>query len=213
MDIVTDVIVAGAGSPWLYIALFALVAIDGFFPPMPSESVIVALGALAVSTGTPHVALLLLVAAAGAIAGDTVAFSLGRRFGTDRFAWMRRPRVQGVVSAAETRLSRRAASFIVTARFIPIGRVAVNITAGATGFPRRRFVLLSAVAGSLWAVWSVLIGVAAGAWLHDYPALGVVVSVIVALGLGLVIDAVASRLEVRRRRRAPRAQLMQAPSA
>ena len=73
------------------------------------------------------------------------------------------------------------------------------MAAGAVGFPARRFVGYAAIAAVAWALWSVLLGVAAGAVLHDRPLLAVVVGVVVGTLLGLGVDAVASR---RRRRQA-----------
>ncbi|MGV2904131.1 DedA family protein, partial [Microbacterium sp. AGC62] len=32
-------------SPWLYLVLFTVTVIDGFFPPVPSETVLVAAAA------------------------------------------------------------------------------------------------------------------------------------------------------------------------
>ena len=46
LDAVNDLALDLAGSPWVYLVVYAFVAIDAFFPPIPSESVIVALGVL-----------------------------------------------------------------------------------------------------------------------------------------------------------------------
>jgi hypothetical protein len=52
-DALNALVLALAGSVWVYPVVFALVVVDGFFPPFPSETVVVALGALAVSAGAP----------------------------------------------------------------------------------------------------------------------------------------------------------------
>ena len=41
-------VIALAGSPWILLAVLALATIDGFFPPVPSESVVIAVAVLAV---------------------------------------------------------------------------------------------------------------------------------------------------------------------
>jgi membrane protein DedA with SNARE-associated domain len=79
---------------------------------------------------------------------------------------------------------------VITGRYIPVGRIAVNLTAGATGFPYRRFVPLSIVAGVSWALYSVGVGVLAGAWFRETPLLGAAVAVVVAIAMGLVIDRI-----------------------
>ena len=62
-----------ASSPWLYPLVFALVVGDAFLVVLPSETVVVALGALAGATGTPWPAVLVPVAAVGAVTGDLCA--------------------------------------------------------------------------------------------------------------------------------------------
>ena len=190
VDLISDLILQAIASPWLYVAMFAVAVIDGFFPPVPSETVLVAAAAVAASTGRPDLLLLGTVAAVGAAAGDNIAFAIGRTTGTTRFAWMRRPRVAGAFAWAGSALQRRGAGLILGARFIPVGRVAVNLSAGALHYPWRRFAGLAMCAGVCWAAYSIAIGLLAGAWLKDQPLLSAGLGIVVALGLGLVIDRV-----------------------
>lgn len=196
MDAVLGLAQALAASPWIYAVVFVVSTVDAFFPPVPSESVVVTLAALSASLGTPHPLLLGVVAFAGATLGDSLTFALGRAVGTERFAWMRTRRANATIAWARRGLASRAAVLIFTARYIPVGRVAVNLAAGATGLPYRRFLPLSLLATSAWATYSVGIGAVAGWWLHDYPLLGAALAVVIAAACGLVID----RLLTRRRR-------------
>jgi membrane protein DedA with SNARE-associated domain len=173
--------------------MFAAAVIDGFFPPMPSETVLVAAAAVAAATGdAPTLVALSLVAALGAAIGDNVAYAIGRRVGTTRDGWMRRPRVAAALERARAALTTRGAPLILGARYIPVGRVAVNMSAGALGYPWRRFVPLSVVGGISWALYSVLIGTLAGQWLGHQPVLSAVIGVVLALGVGVVIDRVVA---------------------
>ena len=200
MEALNELVVSWAASPVVLVVILLLVALDGFFPPMPSEPVVVAVAAIGLATGTPNPWAVFLVAAIGSFTGDNLAFSLGRRIDLDRFRWTRGPRAARLLNRARGALDRRAASVILSARFVPVGRVAVNVMAGSSGFPRRRFVPLSAVSGVAWAGYSVLVGVFAGAWLRDQPVLGAVVAVAIALGGGVIIDLV---VRLARRRRSP----------
>lgn len=182
-----------AASPWVFVVLFGLATVDGFFPPVPSESVVIAVASLAMSTGSPPLWAVVAVAAAGAFVGDQIAYQIGTRVPVRRLRLFRGPRGQAVLDRAETALRTRSASFIIAARYIPVGRVAVNMTAGALGFRRRRFVGLTAVAAVTWAVYSTLIGVGTGAVLGHNPLVGVVVGVVGGLAIGLVIDVVLRR--------------------
>nr|WP_206686621.1 MULTISPECIES: VTT domain-containing protein [Microbacterium] len=173
--------------------MFATAVIDGFFPPIPSETVLVAASAVAVSSGGTNLMLLAGVAAAGALIGDNIAYAIGRGVGTTRFRWMRRPRVAAVFDRAERTLRHRGAALILGARYIPVGRVAVNMSAGALAYPWRRFLPLSALAAVMWAVYSAAVGIFAGQWLHDQPLLSVLLGVGLALAVGIVIDRVGAR--------------------
>ncbi len=198
MDVISELVLQAVASPWLYLVLFAVTVIDGFFPPIPSETVLVAAAAVSASAGDLWALVPLgLVAAAGAAIGDNIAFALGRRIGTDRWSWMRRPRVVAALAHARSALGRRGAALILGARYIPVGRVAVNMSAGALRFAWRRFAPLSIVAGVSWSALSVTIGLFAGAWLADQPLFSAGVGIVVALLLGLVIDRIAA---LRRRR-------------
>lgn len=188
--LVTDL----AASPWLFLVVFAVCVIDGFFPPVPSETVVVGAATVSVATGEPNLVLLIAVAAAGAIVGDNIAYQLGRALGTTRFRWMRAKRVATTLDWARRGLDRRGALLIFTARYIPVGRIAVNMTAGATRYPFRRFLPLSVAAGVTWAAYSALFGIVAGQWLHDQPLLAIVLAIVVAALVGAVVDAVVRRI-------------------
>jgi membrane-associated protein len=194
MNEIADATVQLASSPWVYLVVFLLTVLDAFFIIVPSETVVVALGALALSTGSPQLGILIPVAAVAAITGDSLTFWLGRKVGVDRFAWMRRGRVVRVVAWAGRSLDQRAAAVLLTARFVPFGRVAVNLTAGSTGFRYRRFLALTTAAGICWAGYNAIIGALFGAWFDGNPVLAVMVSVVVALGLGVLVDRVSARI-------------------
>lgn len=188
-----DLVTGAADSPWVYPALFAVCVIDAFFPPVPSESVIAALAAIASSTGAPSAWLLIVTAALGAILGDNIAYGIGHGIGTERFGWMHRPKIRDAFDWARKTLDERAALLIITARYIPVGRIAVNMTAGATGYPWRKFFPLSVIGGVSWAVYSVAIASLFGHWLSDRPLLAAVVGIACALVIGFIVDRVVRR--------------------
>lgn len=193
-----EIILSAADSPWIYVALLVLCIVDGFFPPVPSESLVVALAATAIAAGVPNIWLILVLAAAGAVMGDNIAYAIGRVLGTTRFRWMHLPRVVRTFSWARKALDTRGGVLIMAARYIPGGRVAVNMAAGASGFRHKRFFTLTVIAGASWALYSVAIGVLAGHWVHDNPILAVVIAVTVATVIGLAVDWVRQRVTARR---------------
>ncbi|WP_141893580.1 DedA family protein [Microbacterium kyungheense] len=199
MDFLNELILQAAASPWLLLVMFGTAVIDGFFPPIPSETVLVAAAAVTASAGVGNIVLLCAVAAIGAVIGDNIAYAIGRAVGVGRWGWMRRPRVAAAVERAQRALEHRGAPLILAARYIPVGRVAVNMTAGALRYPWRRFLPLSVLAGITWAAYSAAIGLLAGAWLEGQPLLSAVIGIVFALVIGFAVERIAA---VRRRRTA-----------
>jgi len=182
-----------ADSAWVFPALFLFATIDGFFPPIPSESVVIALASLAVAHGSPNIVLVALAAAAGAFVGDQIAYTIGSRVDVHRLKVFRTARGRKALAWAEHALEHRGSSFILAARYIPVGRVAVNMTAGALGYPRRRFVGLTGLAAVTWAAYGSAVGAGAGLWLADHPVIAVVAGVVVGTLVGIGIDWVLRR--------------------
>ena len=194
MQEINEFILAAAGQPWVLVLVFACCVIDGFFPPIPSESVVVGLAAVAATADIPNPLLLIATAGAGAFVGDNIAYLIGRGTGTRRWAWMRGPRMQAAFHWAGRELRKRPASLILVARFVPIGRVAVNLTAGATGYPRTKFVGLTVLSAAVWAVYSVGIGLFFGQWFEDNHLLGATIAIVCAIVLGILVDVAISKL-------------------
>lgn len=181
-------------SAWIYPAMYVSATVDGFFPPIPSESVVITLTVLSHSTGVPWLPGVLGLAIAGAWTGDQIAYQIGRTIGTERVGVLRRPRGRKAVAWARHALDHRGASFILAARYVPIGRVAVNMTAGAVGYPRRRFMLYSGIAAVTWGIYSMLIGLAAASWLGHNTLLAMAVGVVAGVLLGVLVDQVVQRV-------------------
>jgi membrane-associated protein len=190
------------GSVLSYLVAFGLPALDAILPILPSESVIIALGVATAGSTDPRIALLVACAAAGAFVGDNLCYLLGRRFGPA--VWRRffsTPKGMRAHAWAERSLARFGAQLIVVCRFIPGGRTAVTLTCGLTGYPRRRFIMATALAAVIWALYAFFLGRIGGRVFKDNPWAGL----IVAFGASIVISAAIEgirRLRARRRRRA-----------
>ncbi len=181
--------VTSPAGPWVLLALLALCLVDGFFPPVPSESLVIALSAAVVATGGPPLWAVWLTAAVGAVLGDHVAFAIGRRVGRAGLARRSGDRWVAAFDRAERLLAQRGAVVLVTARHVPVGRVAVTMSAGASSLPWRRFTGITLVSGALWAGYGVAIGALTGYWLGDRPLLAVALGIALALVVGLLVDA------------------------
>jgi membrane protein DedA with SNARE-associated domain len=114
---------------------------------------------------------------------------------------MRRPRVVRTLDWARRGLDRRSVFLILTARYVPVGRIAVNMTAGATRFPLRRFIPLAVLAGACWSAYSIGIGLLAGSWAHEHPLNCAGVGNDIAISLAFLVELTSSLVSTRRMRR------------
>ncbi|MFC7374732.1 DedA family protein [Brachybacterium sp. GCM10030267] len=201
MDSVMQLVETVMASPWLYLVVFLVVAIDSVLPVVPGETVVITAGAYAVVQSSPEAQWLLLVAIAGAVAGDITSHHVGRGAGplTRR---LRRNRVgEKLFGWAENGLMTRGGMIIIAARFIPGGRTATSIASGMIGYPRPRFIGYSLLAGTAWATYNVAIGMLGGFAFREQPLLGVAIGV----GLALVVGLIIERVRIARERRQGRA--------
>jgi membrane-associated protein len=191
-------------APLSYLAAFWVPALDAIVPILPSETVVIALGVATAGSTDPRIAILVLLAAAGAFAGDNLAYFIGRRFapfaerrffagerGAHRRHW-----------AVQT-LDRFGGRLIVLCRFIPGGRTAVTVTCGIVGYERKRFVVATAVAAIIWASYAYFLGRLGGAAFEGRPWAGFLVAFGAALLLSAVVEAVRRVRARRARRREP----------
>ena len=135
----------------------------GFF--LPGDSLLFTAGFLAShpssvpeSLHLPLVPLLVIVWV-GAVVGDQVGYVFGQRVGPALF---RRPDSrlfkQEYVDKAQGFFEKYGPKAIVLARFVPIVRTFVPITAGVGRMPYRRFVTYNVLGGTLWAFGVTLLG-------------------------------------------------------
>lgn len=188
---INALILQAVDSPWLLMVMLGSAIVDGVLPPIPSESILIAAVATASSSGDlGTVAILCLVAAFGAMIGDNLAYLLGRTFAGRIVGRGGSPRRAAAIDRARRSLEEHGAPVLLSARFVPVGRVAVNLGAGALRYPWPRFTALSLVACSLWAVYSAGIGAIAGQWLGEQPLLSALVGVGAAAGIGFAVDRI-----------------------
>lgn len=187
-----------AGSPWLFPTLFALVVGDAFLVVLPSETAVVALGAIAGATGDPPLPAVVATAAVGALVGDLACYAIGRWAGVDRWGWQRRPRIAAAIARVRATVERRTAVLVFTARYIPFARIAVNLAAGAARIPLARYAPLAGAAGLGWAIYNTAVGSIVGAALGDQPLVAIGVSVVTAIAVGVTVDAVIRAVTARR---------------
>ncbi len=103
------------------------------------------------------------------------------------------PRVQQALVWARRRLDGGMATVLFTARFVPFARLAINLVAGASRIHPPRYLALVALAATGWALYQAAVGAAVAAILPGGPLVAVPVSIVLAIGLGAVIDLCVRR--------------------
>jgi membrane protein DedA with SNARE-associated domain len=66
------------------------------------------------------------------------------------------------------------------------------MTAGAVGYPRRRFMFIAAIAAVMWALYSAGIGLVAAQWLGHDPLLAIGIGVVLGVAMGFLVDLVVT---------------------
>jgi membrane-associated protein len=186
-----------AASPWAYAAILAVAALDAVFPVVPSEATMISAGVLA-GAGDLSIGLVIAAGAGGALVGDNAAYWLGRALGPRfdaRFA--RSTRAAERRAWAQEKLQRRGAALVLAGRFVPGGRTATTVTAGALGMRWPRFLVFSALAGIVWAAFAGLLGYGGGRSFEEQPYVALAAAFAIAAGLFVALE-LARRLHRRR---------------
>lgn len=151
-----------SGSPWAYLVVPAIVAVDAFFPVLPGETSIITASLLA-SKGSLWIVLLWPAAFAGVVIGDNISYFLGATLGgraTRRF--FRSDRSRRWLDWARRQLRLRGRGLIVGGRFIPGARTALTFAAGTLGMSWRRFIAADCLGAALFTSVYTMLGYLGG---------------------------------------------------
>lgn len=118
--------------------------------PAPGETILLIAAAAAATTGTGNIVGVILAAAAGAIIGDNIAFTLGQHYG--RSLLTRIPFIdEQKLAHSEAFFHKHGSKTVIIARFIPVVRSVVAYIAGINKMRHRTFTVYNLVGGLLWA--------------------------------------------------------------
>jgi membrane-associated protein len=193
-DVLAVLTAALPTTAWLLAVAAAFVTLDAVLPVLPSETALVTAGVLA-ATGVFSLQASLAALAVAAFAGDLLAFALGRS-AAPRWERLRSTATRrgAVMRGASEALGRYGVGLVASARFVPAGRTAVTVSAGASGMRLPLFATGAALGSVAWATAFTLTGYLGGRAFAGNPAIGLLV------GLG-VVALVALLTEVVRQAR------------
>ncbi len=166
----------------------------GFF--FPGETAVI-LGGVAASRGHINVVILIVVVVGCGIAGDSVGYLVGERWGRRLLQTRLLRKRRRLLDAVFEQLNRRGAIAVFVSRFTAFLRAAVPGLAGISSMPYRIFLPANAAGGVVWGTGFCLLGYLLG---HAYTKLEHASGIASDILLGLVA-AVIIVLSLRRRRR------------
>ncbi|MCX5043186.1 DedA family protein [Aldersonia sp. NBC_00410] len=188
---------------WIYVVVGLLVfAEDALFFGfvIPGETAAV-LGGVAASQDHLSLPLMIGVVVVAAIAGDSVGYEVGSRYGPRLLAVPIMAKRSDGIDRARDLLSRRGGTAVFLGRFIAFFRAVMPGLAGMSKMPYPRFLVYNAVGGITWGVLFVVIGFVAG---NSYQAVAKTVGRDVALVVAalVLVGVLIWRVRVHRQRRA-----------
>lgn len=154
-----------------YFLLFGLLVACGMGLPLPEDIPIMAAGALA-ANHQMHLAVAGLVAWLGILAGDTVLYHLGLKFGLEivRVPFIGKHVTRERIEKAEHLFDRYGVWVIAVGRMVAGVRGAVVVAAGATRFNFIKFIIADALAAIVSGGLFLLLGFWLGSRLREHMA-------------------------------------------
>jgi membrane protein DedA with SNARE-associated domain len=188
---------AGLLAHWGYGAIFVAVILGNVGFPLPEEAIL-ALGGYLAERGELRLGLVLAIGVVSAVAGDTIGYWLGRRYGRAAIA-----RYGGWVFVTPARLekvsrlvSRYGAWAVFGARFVAGLRFLAGPLAGATGLRPPAFAIANVLGALLFVPYAVGLGYAIGYGFGDdlERLIGRVEHIVVAAALVVALAVVTVRI-------------------
>ena len=129
---------------------------------VPAGIVMFTAGTL-IGTDTLDLWVTLLIAALGAVAGDSLSYELGHTYSDQIKSWRIFKRHAATFSRGEQFVQRHGGKSILFARFLAPVRAVVPLVAGIAGMQRTKFYLVNIISALAWSPAHILPGVIFGA--------------------------------------------------
>ncbi len=169
----------------IYLVVGLVIGVESMGIPLPGEITLVT-AALLASQGITNPWLVALAASIGAIAGDSIGYTMGRRGGPALLERLghRFPRHFGPahLARAERSFARYGVWAVFFGRFVALLRILAGPLAGALKVPYRRFLVANAAGGIIWAFGTTFVirfvGNAAERWLKGFSWIALVLALL-----------------------------------
>ncbi|WP_371404526.1 DedA family protein [Kribbella sp. NBC_00662] len=198
MEVARHLLGIAMASHWLLLILFIAATVDAVFPVVPSEGMVITAG-MAAAAGHQNLLLVIAAAMVGSVIGESICYFLGRGSGPALHRWMKRQeRRQQLYDKVSGALHSRGGLILMTVRYIPGARMVATLTAGATRYSFKKFIVFTFFGVTIAYTYVALLGYLGGdAFAHDQLK-GLAFSLGLAATIGLVIET-TRRIAVKRR--------------
>ena len=155
----------------LYLILFLIIFLETgivFFPFLPGDGLLLAVGVVTASSGGLDITTLILVLIAAAILGNTSNYFIGR-FAGHQFLKIKNKRFHSYLDRTNEFYDKHGGKAVAISRFFPIVRTYVPFVAGITKMNFISFTFFNVVGGISWVIIFTLGGYMLGdqAWFRD----------------------------------------------
>lgn len=187
----------------VYLTVGLVIGLESLGIPLPGEIALVSAALLSSRENLDISPVWVGVAAiTGAIIGDSIGYSIGRRYGMSLFERLgnRFPKHFGTghVALAKQLFSRWGVWAVFFGRFIALLRIMAGPLAGALHMRYRHFLAANAAGAICWAGGTTAVvyflGLAAERWLSRFSWVALVIAIILGIGMTLLLKDRTGRL-------------------
>jgi len=149
---------------WVYLILFMIIFVETgvvVMPFLPGDSLLFAAGMLAAQPNDLNVVLLIILLLIAAILGDSLNYSIGKRFGMQvtRFKLFGKQVIKDEhIDKTHSFYEKYGSKTIVIARFVPIVRTLAPFVGGIGRMNYGTFLMYNIIGAILWVVGITLAG-------------------------------------------------------
>ncbi|MEI7545099.1 MAG: DedA family protein [Mycobacteriaceae bacterium] len=187
----------------VYLTVGIIIGVESLGIPLPGEIALVSAALLSTRDNLDISPVWVGVAAiTGAIIGDSIGYSIGRRYGMSLFERLGRRFPKhfgpGHVALAKQLFTRWGVWAVFFGRFMALLRILAGPLAGALRMRYRYFLAANAAGAICWAGGTTAVvyylGLAAEKWLSRFSWVALVIAIVIGIGMTLLLKDRTSRL-------------------